>query len=99
MIVAYESDNPLEAHTVRGLLEAQGFAATVTGNDMAMATSRVWVEETAPHSVVQATIAAFLRNPKATPHEAEGWECPHCAERLEAQFAECWRCGSTPGTA
>ena len=31
----------------------------------------------------------------------EPWTCPGCGERLEAQFAQCWRCATDappPGT-
>lgn len=24
---------------------------------------------------------------------ADSWECPDCHERIEGQFAQCWRCG------
>lgn len=23
------------------------------------------------------------------------WRCPHCGEQIEAQFTECWQCGSS----
>jgi hypothetical protein len=25
---------------------------------------------------------------------ARDWTCPGCGEKLEAQFAQCWRCGT-----
>lgn len=28
------------------------------------------------------------------PQEAQDWYCRQCGERIEAQFALCWKCGS-----
>jgi hypothetical protein len=30
----------------------------------------------------------------ATPPPGAVWTCPGCAERLEPQFTQCWRCGA-----
>lgn len=36
---------------------------------------------------------ATLRAPRVT------WECSNCGERVERQFAECWKCGAARGAA
>jgi predicted RNA-binding Zn-ribbon protein involved in translation (DUF1610 family) len=28
--------------------------------------------------------------------DAAAWQCPACGERIEAQFAQCWRCAAEP---
>lgn len=89
----YSSDNPVDAHLLRGLLEAEGIAATVTGDDMAMAPSVVWVDDSADLERLATVIAAFV-NPRQERLEApQAHPCPGCGELIEPPFALCWRCG------
>lgn len=93
MIKVFASDSPLEAHFARGLLEARGIPATVTGEDMAMAPSVVWVGESDADRAMWAIAAADDATRPAGTLPAESWPCPDCGENLETQFLECWQCG------
>lgn len=93
MIKFFETDNPLEAHFVRGLLEARGIAAKVTGEDMAMAPSVVWIFEADADRAVLAIATAKdgSRAPESLPDSP--CPCPSCGEAMERQFVACWNCG------
>ncbi|MCS4503496.1 hypothetical protein KBTX_03511 [wastewater metagenome] len=52
---------------------------------------QLWVERDEDEAVARRLIDEVLSN-----HDSDGpaWVCPGCGERVEGQFAACWRCGS-----
>ena len=105
----YEADGPGDAHVLRGLLEVEGIAAVIRGDDMVpvqggslsfveMRTS-VWVLDDDGERYARAVeIAGDYAARSQEPAEAEGgavWRCRSCGETVEAQFTACWSC-STP---
>lgn len=93
----YSTQDPVEAHLVRGMLESAGIAAVVE-NDVpttmqgGVATRfRSWVRVVDGDAERARALVAewLLTRPRSVP-----WECPRCAEKIEGQFTTCWQCGT-----
>jgi Putative prokaryotic signal transducing protein len=91
----FSSYDLLAAHHARNLLESLGIRAEVRNERLASAMgelppsecqAEVWVAEDGD----AARAERLLREGVAV--EGAPWTCPHCGERLEPQFAQCWRC-------
>lgn len=97
---AYIAADPVDAHMVRGMLEALGIHAVVKGDiawsargetpPMDDTSPQVWVDE----ADVPAAREAIERRQRDEAGQAEAWRCPSCGERLEGQFTQCWNCGA-----
>jgi hypothetical protein len=92
----YSSYDLMAAHHARNLLEAEGIRAVVRNERLASAMgelppaecqAEVWVLD--PGLAAQAE--RLLR--EGVQVTGEAWTCAACGERLEPQFAQCWRCG------
>lgn len=90
----YLADNPVDAHLIKGLLTAKGFPAWVSGDDVAVNDSLVWVANDVPDDIAQEIIAVFFaaKQPQAASNAA--WRCAACGESLDGQFMVCWQCGT-----
>lgn len=103
MIEIYRAAHPAQAHLLRGLLEAEGIEATVVGEfGYNVRGEAPMTEETLPRVCVindadaaraRALAVSFDRG-VAAPAGAAPWTCPQCAETIEPQFGECWKCGA-----
>lgn len=102
MTEIYRAADPAQAHLLRGLLEAEGIEAVVVGEfgfnvrgEAPMTTEtlpRVCVVNPEDAARARALVVSFDRRDPAA--AAPAWTCPGCGEHLEAQFGECWKCGS-----
>ena len=104
MIEIYRAANPIDAHVLRGVLEAEGIEAEVIGEQAFSLRGETPVTtETLPRVVVareedvdraRAFAEAFdRRTPAPTPAEPL-WLCPGCGELVEGQFEACWKCAT-----
>jgi len=93
----FSSFDLLAAHHAKNLLEAQGIRAEVRNERLASAMgelppaeclAEVWV------AAGEAPAAERLLR-EGVPASGPAWTCAGCGERLEPQFAQCWRCGAT----
>lgn len=50
----------------------------------------LWVIDDDQYQLARELVKTTL---KADDHDPRGWQCPHCSELLEGQFAQCWNCG------
>jgi hypothetical protein len=87
----------VEAHFVRGLLEADGINAVVAGDDLCEQPvddlwPSVWVVEDTLAEQARNVVMAFLRG-EGSPQDS--WHCFTCKEQIEPQFTECWQCGTS----
>lgn len=97
---AYIAADPVDAHMVRGMLEALGIAAVVKGDiawsargetpPMDDTAPQVWVDE----ADMTAAREAIERRERGDAGSGRGWRCASCGERLESQFTQCWNCGA-----
>jgi Putative prokaryotic signal transducing protein len=93
----FSSFDLLAAHHAKNLLQAQGLHAEVRNERLASAMgelppaeclAEVWVGED------EAAAAERLLR-EGVPASGPAWTCARCGERLEPQFAQCWRCGAS----
>lgn len=99
--------HPAEAHLVRGMLEANGIAVLVRGEDLFSVRGEVpvtpdtlptvWVLDEADASRAMSVLADAAARWTAASLEP-AWTCAACKEQIEALFTECWRCGATRPT-
>lgn len=97
----YTAADPLQAHVLRGALEAVGITAEVRGGFLFGARGEtpvtvdtaptVWVAADADPEAVETVVREIdavptSQGPKGT------WRC-ECGEVVEDQFSECWKCG------
>ena len=76
---------------IRCLLRNQYLAGALGELPVNECWPQVWVVDAADAPRAARLIEAAL--PREAP-PGEAWTCPACDERLEAQFAQCWRCGA-----
>ncbi|MDQ3777112.1 MAG: DUF2007 domain-containing protein [Pseudomonadota bacterium] len=97
----YTARHPIDAHLVRGLLEAAGIPAEVRGEVLFGARGELpMTEDTLPSVWVLDERAAGRALSIVHTHQEEGaapaagpaWQCPACGAELEPQFSTCWRC-------
>lgn len=98
----YVAQNPPEAHMIKGFLETSGIRAIVQGDDLFGIRGGIPITPTTSASVwvaaqdfkqAQALVEEFFQAETTEP--GEKWYCPGCGEVLEAQFTECWNCGTS----
>jgi hypothetical protein len=91
------ADDPIEAGFLRGLVESAGIEVQLRSMELWSAAVEIYYSEGARPSIwvrkrdVEKARAVLARRQEN--HARPGWCCPACAERLEAQFTSCWRCG------
>jgi hypothetical protein len=92
----FSSFDLIAAHHARNLLEAQGIRAVVKNERLASAMGELPPAECqAEVWVLDPALAAHAERLLREGAEVSGdaWTCAACGERLEPQFAQCWRCG------
>jgi hypothetical protein len=50
----------------------------------------LWITHDDQYTRARELVEATL---DADAHNGQSWQCPHCRELLEGQFAQCWNCG------
>ena len=93
-----------EAHLVSGLLQANGIVAEVRGEALFTtieapsvipgAAPEVWVSNPAHVPLALDLVRRFSRGEALPGSLGPPWQCPKCSETLEAQFTQCWNCGT-----
>lgn len=88
----------MEAHFLRGVLEAAGIGVTIVGEALgqlagsipvADARPELWVDEGDADRAARALAAARANRLSGAANE---WVCPNCGEAIEGQFTDCWKC-------
>ena len=100
----YQARGPGDAHFLRGLLESEGIAVVIRGDDFVPfqggnlfdleTRPSLWVlgDETLPRAVE--IVTDYVRRVELAPQRSgPAWTCRWCAEEVEAQFTDCWKCG------
>ena len=94
--------NAVDAHLFKELLEQEGIAAVVRGDDMfplqgghlfrMEVRPSVWVLDDERLPRAREIAADYNSRGTSSTEAAETWNCP-CGEVVEIQFTECWSCG------
>ncbi len=93
-------NDPLMIEHLRYVLEERGIVCIVRNTHFnSMGFGGLYPTENKPELLVEddhdAAVAARLIDEITTAGQANArdWQCPSCGERIEGQFAACWRCG------
>jgi hypothetical protein len=92
----FSSYDLVAAHHARNLLEAEGIRAEVRNERLASAMGELppaecQVEVWVPDGEAPGAERLLREGVRVT---GAPWRCQGCAELLEPQFAQCWRCGA-----
>ena len=91
----YSAANALEAHSLKGMLEAQHIAVHLSGEGLGAAAGELpanvvevglWVKDCQQASA-QRLLAEYEQA------DQSGWVCASCGEQNGSQFELCWQCG------
>lgn len=91
----YRAANLLEAHNLKGMLEAMGIPVRLKGEGLVGGMGELPVSEIEVPLMVAATDFTAARNALLAFEKpsAGAWYCPGCGEQNEASFELCWQCG------
>lgn len=99
MLKLYTAENPLEAHMLRGFLEAHGIEAIVQGDHLfngrgALPLSfdtlpTVWAVRPSEHASAKVLLEEWQARP-----DLANWDCRGCGEHVDGAFESCWQCGT-----
>jgi len=97
----HTAESMVEVAHLRNILESAGIPCVVRNERLAGAMGEIPFVECWPELWVrepgQALRARGLIDEALQPAaQGEPWPCPGCGERVEPQFAQCWRCGCDP---
>ncbi|MGH8619886.1 MAG: DUF2007 domain-containing protein [Burkholderiales bacterium] len=99
MRLLYHARHVADAHFIKNLLEEEGIAAIVRGEFLASGIGElpadvlsVWIVNDAQLEKAETLLRDLARGRMAAGRTP--WNCANCGERLEAQFTECWSCGT-----
>jgi len=100
----FEAQHHLEAHLVRGLLQADGIDSDVRGESLFTTVEggtvipgmrpSVWIFEDDQLDPSLKLIDSYVRGGILAGLEDRPWQCPECGEPHEPQFTACWKCES-----
>ena len=100
----YIAQDPSDAHFVAGILQEYGISCEVLGEDLWGARGAlplspdtlptVWIQD--DNKIEQAEKLVRQYENKTLPVNTGGpWQCPNCGEEIEAQYTDCWQCGTS----
>jgi len=100
----YVASDPLNAHLFKEILDDNGISAVVQDErifsvrgDVPVVYPSVWVREE-DFDAARELVKSFEASRKQAP-AGESWTCPTCGERIDGQFAECWKCAAAEAEA
>ena len=102
----YQATGPGDAHVLRGLLEAEGIAVVVRGDDFVPLQGgslftvetrpSLWVLDDDSYARARDLADHYASNARSEPPASgETWTCRACGEAVEVQFTACWSCGKS----
>ena len=110
MKAIYSARDTMEAHFLKGLLEAEDIPAVVQGEALGSVLGEIPVtRSTLPNVLVNdddvdraiPIVEQFRQRDQRSAAEdesdstrSETWTCPKCGEKIETQFTDCWKCGT-----
>lgn len=94
----YSAESIIVVAHLRNVLQAAGIAAFIRNDRLWGALGEIPFTECWPELWIQypgdtlAARALIEQELQCSTRESSFWTCPHCGERLAAQFSDCWRC-------
>jgi len=100
----YAAKNPIDAHLLKGALEAEKIQAIVQGDFLWSARGEVpispetcpsvWIIDDADYEKAVQVLEDFESEEMTGDFQTREWKCDNCNEINEGQFLECWQCGA-----
>jgi hypothetical protein len=101
VIKLYTAADPMQAHLLRGALEAVGIEAEVRRDTLFSTRGEtpvtfdtlpeVWIPDDADLELARRLVAELETKDPAP--AGPMWTCASCGEQVVAQFDRCWNCG------
>lgn len=101
----YIAQNPPDAHFVAGILQEHGISCEVLGEDLwsargALSVSpdtlpAVWIRDDDKFEQAQKLVRQYENKTLNATAGDNPWKCPNCGEEIEAQYTDCWQCGTS----
>jgi hypothetical protein len=101
----YSAKNPIDAHLLKGVIEAEGIQGVVQGDFLWSTRGEVpitpetcpsvWVTNDEDYEKAMEIVNKFQSQAAIGESEIEEWRCENCNEINEGQFTECWQCGAS----
>ena len=97
----HTAESIIEIAHLRNVLESSGIACEVRNDRLGSVLGEIpflecwpqlWVRR--PGDVLRAR--GLIEEALRPVDDSMEWQCPGCGERIEAQFAQCWRCAAEP---
>ncbi|MHC4207226.1 MAG: putative signal transducing protein [Planctomycetota bacterium] len=100
----YIAQDPPDAHFVAGILREHGITCEVLGEELwgargALSVSpdtlpAVWIQDDGRYEQALNLIRQIENKKLNPPSGGSPWKCPNCDENMEAQYTDCWKCGT-----
>ena len=81
----------LEANNIESVILREQLAGVVGGIAPLDAWPELWVHDAERLEEARQLLEASMEKSE-TLHKP--WQCPGCGEKIEAQFTQCWKCGT-----
>jgi len=96
----FSSQNSMIIHHMKNLLELEGIPAVVRNENLTLALGSIpatecWVELWILDANKENKAREIIKKEKEAEEKAIvwPWKCPHCGEKIDGQFTDCWQCG------
>ena len=102
----YVANDPVDAHMLRDLLEAEGIPSTYGAGSGSFGhrdprypgePPSVWILDESDLLRATKFVEEYSRRGSRRTGPAATWRCNACGESVEEQFDACWKCSSSRG--
>ena len=100
----YIAQDPPDAHFVAGILQQYGISCEIRGEDLwgargALSVSpdtlpTIWIRDDNRYEEARNLVRQIENKTLAANTGDSPWQCPNCGEEMEAQYTDCWQCGT-----
>ena len=100
----YIAQDHSDAHFVAGILQEHGISCEVLGEDLwgargALSVSpdtlpAVWIQDDNSYEQAEKLVRQIENKTLNATTGESPWKCPSCGEEIEAQYTDCWQCGT-----
>lgn len=96
----YRTESLLTINHLKNIVEHEGIGCVVKNDRLMGAMGEIpflecWPELWVVNDLDEARAAAIIRDALSSEQPAgKDWICRKCGEKIEGQFAQCWKCGA-----
>jgi len=101
----YIAQDPSDAHFVAGILQQYGISCEIRGEELwaargALSVSpdtlpSIWIQDDNRIEQAEKLVQQYENKTLTTNIGNSPWQCPNCGEEMEAQYTDCWQCGTS----